>query len=160
MKSSAYSTIHAGSGDASPLCLKRQLCFALYAASNQVTRLARPALEAIGLTYPQYLVMMVLWEHAPCTVGEIGAQLMLDSGTLTPLLKRMETHGLITRTRNAQDERRVSIALSAEGRTLKRRAGKIPELTQRQIGLPAAALEALREQLQALVKAVQPPASD
>ena len=141
---------------ASPLCLKRQLCFALYAASNQVTRLARPALEQLGLTYPQYLVMLVLWEHAPCTVGEIGGQLLLDSGTLTPLLKRMEGNRLLTRTRDATDERCVRIALTAEGRALKRRAGKVPELMRCQIALPTPSLEALREQLQALIAAVQP----
>lgn len=143
----------------SPLCLKRQLCFALYAASNQVTRLARPALEQLGLTYPQYLVMMVLWEHAPCTVGEIGGQLMLDSGTLTPLLKRMEGNHLLTRTRDAADERCVRIALTAAGRALKRRASKVPELMRCQIALSTSTLEALREQLQALVAAVQPAAA-
>ena len=143
---------------ASPLCLKRQLCFALYAASNQVTRLARPALEQLGLTYPQYLVMLVLWEHAPCTVGEIGGQLLLDSGTLTPLLKRMEGNRLLTRTRDAADERCVRIALTAEGRALKRRAGKVPELMRCQITLSTPKLEALREQLQALIAAVQPAA--
>ena len=140
----------------SPLCLKHQLCFALYAASNQVIRLARPVLEQLGLTYPQYLVMMVLWEHAPCTVGEIGGRLLLDSGTLTPLLKRMEGNRLLTRTRDAADERCVRIALTAEGRALKRRAGKVPELMRCQIALSTPSLEALREQLQALIAAVQP----
>ncbi len=142
--------------DSSPLCLKRQLCFALYAASNQVTRLARPALDRLGLTYPQYLVMLVLWEHAPCTVGEIGTRLMLDSGTLTPLLKRMEANGLITRTRDPGDERCVRIALSAAGRALKRRAGKVPEQMRCRIALPPPTLEALREQLLAMIAAIQP----
>jgi DNA-binding MarR family transcriptional regulator len=141
--------------DSSPLCLKRQLCFALYAASNRITRLARPALDQLGLTYPQYLVMLVLWEQAPRTVGDIGAQLLLDSGTLTPLLKRMEANGLLTRTRDTHDERCVRIDLSAAGRALKRRAGKIPEQMRCQIGLPASELEALREQLQALTNAIQ-----
>lgn len=142
--------------DTSPLCLKRQLCFALYAASNRVTRLARPALDALGLTYPQYLVLLVLWEHAPCTVGEIGQALMLDSGTLTPLLKRMEANGLVTRTRDRDDERCVRIALSPQGRALKRRAGNIPEGMRCQIALPTADIESLREQLHALLRAIQP----
>ncbi|ODV14265.1 MAG: MarR family transcriptional regulator [Rhodanobacter sp. SCN 68-63] len=146
--------------DASPLCLKRQLCFALYAASNRITRLARPALDALGLTYPQYLVLLVLWEHAPCTVGEIGQALMLDSGTLTPLLKRMEANGLLTRTRDRTDERCVRIALTAAGRALKRRAGNIPEGVRCQIALPAGDIESLREQLHALLQAIEPPAEE
>lgn len=146
--------------DASPLCLKRQLCFALYAASNRVTRLARPALDALGLTYPQYLVLLVLWEHAPCTVGEIGQALMLDSGTLTPLLKRMEANGLLTRTRDPADERCVRIALSPQGRALKRRAGQIPAGMRCQIGMPAGDIESLREQLHALLQAIEPPTDE
>ncbi|HET6434070.1 MarR family transcriptional regulator [Dyella sp.] len=146
--------------DASPLCLKRQLCFALYAASNRVTRLARPALDALGLTYPQYLVLLVLWEHAPCTVGEIGHALMLDSGTLTPLLKRMEANGLLTRTRDPADERCVRIALSPQGRALKRRAAEIPAGMRGQLGLPPEAIESLREQLHALLAAIEPPADE
>ncbi|HEX5306070.1 MAG TPA: MarR family transcriptional regulator [Dyella sp.] len=146
--------------DASPLCLKRQLCFALYAASNRVTRLARPALDALGLTYPQYLVLLVLWEHAPCTVGEIGHALMLDSGTLTPLLKRMEANGLLTRTRDPADERCVRIALSQQGRALKRRASQIPAGMRCQIALPAGDIESLREQLHALLRAIEPPADE
>ena len=143
--------------DSSPLCLKRQLCFALYAASNQMTRLARPALDALGLTYPQYLALLVLWERAPCTVGEIGQALLLDSGTLTPLLKRMETHGLVIRTRDPRDERCVLITLSEQGRALKRRASKVPELLRCQVALPAAELESLREQLHQLMAAIQAP---
>lgn len=143
--------------DNSPLCLKRQLCFALYAASNQMTRLARPALDALGLTYPQYLVLLVLWEQAPCTVSTIGQALLLDSGTLTPLLKRMEAHGLVTRTRDPRDERCVLITLSGQGRALKRKASKVPALMRCQIALPAAGLESLREQLHALVAAIQSP---
>lgn len=146
--------------DASPLCLKRQLCFALYAASNRVTRLARPALDALGLTYPQYLVLLVLWEHAPCTVGEIGQALMLDSGTLTPLLKRMEANGLLTRTRDPADERCVRIALSPQGRALKRRAAQVPAGMRCQIGLPPDDIESLREQLHALLRAIEPPAEE
>lgn len=144
--------------DASDLCLKQQLCFALYAASNQLTRLNRAALEPLGLTYPQFLVMMVLWEVAPCTVSEIGSRLMLDSGTLTPLLKRMQANGLLSRTRDLLDERCVRIDLSPEGRALKRRASRVPALVQCQINLPASALDALRQQLQALIVATGPVA--
>ncbi|MGA0588613.1 MarR family winged helix-turn-helix transcriptional regulator [Dyella sp. KRB-257] len=143
--------------DASPLCLKRQLCFALYAASNRVTRLARSALDALGLTYPQYLVLLVLWEHSTCTVGEIGQALMLDSGTLTPLLKRMEANGLLTRTRDPADERCVRIALSPQGRALKRRAAQVPAGMRCRIGLPPDDIESLREQLHALLQAIEPP---
>lgn len=153
------STVRESAREPGALCLKQQLCFALYAASNQVTRLNRAALEPLGLTYPQFLVMMVLWEAAPCTVSDIGAKLMLDSGTLTPLLRRMQTNGLVTRTRDPQDERCVRIALTAEGRALKRRASRVPALVQCQINLPAASLEALRVQLHALVVATG-PASD
>ncbi|TAL82985.1 MAG: MarR family transcriptional regulator [Rhodanobacter sp.] len=142
--------------DSSALCLERQLCFALYAASNQVTRLARPMLDQLGLTYPQYLVMLVLWQHTSCTVGEIGSRLMLDSGTLTPLLKRMQGNGLITRTRDMPDERCVRIALSAQGRALKHRAGDVPGQMRCRIALPDASLESLREQLHGLLSAIQP----
>lgn len=138
----------------SPLCLERQLCFALYAASNRMTRLARPALDALGLTYPQYLVMLVLWEHAPCTVGAIGQALSLDSGTLTPLLKRMEGAGLLTRRRDPHDERCVRVALTPAGRALKRKALAIPERVRCQIGLPAGRMDALRDQLHALLAAM------
>lgn len=145
----------APSTDDSPLCLRRQLCFALYAASNQVTRLYRPVLEPLGLTYPQYLVMLVLWERAPRKVGEIAEQLLLDSGTLTPLLKRMEANGLLTRTRDPHDERCVCIALTAAGRGLKRRAAGIPAKMLDAIDLPLQQLEALKTQLQTLTISAQ-----
>lgn len=156
MKPSAHMPDDPPASDAA-LCLRSQLCFALYAASNQLTRLARPALERLGLTYPQYLVMLVLWERAPCTVGEIGHQLLLDSGTLTPLLKRMEANGLLSRTRDPSDERCVRIALSPAGRRLRRRAQSVPEGMRCQITLPPARLENLREQLHALIAAIEPP---
>ncbi|HEU4669510.1 MAG TPA: MarR family transcriptional regulator [Dyella sp.] len=138
------------------LCLKQQLCFALYAASNQMTRLARPMLDELGLTYPQYLVMLVLWEQGSCTVGEIGTALLLDSGTLTPLLKRMEGNGLLTRRRDDADERCVRIALSPRGRALKQRAAGLPSYMQCQVALPPASMDQLREQLLALVEAMRP----
>lgn len=103
--------------------LDHQLCFALYAASNAMTRLYRDRLEPLGLTYPQYLAMLLLWEQArtdlpPHTVKSLGERLHLDSGTLTPMLKRMEQAGLITRSRAAQDERQVTIVLTEQGRKL------------------------------------------
>lgn len=103
----------------SALKLDNQLCFALYAASNAMTRLYRDLLEPHGLTYPQYLVMLVLWEQDGLGVKDIGARLHLDSGTLTPMLKRMAEAGLITRSRSAEDERQVAIELTAKGRALK-----------------------------------------
>jgi DNA-binding MarR family transcriptional regulator len=108
------------------LQLDNQLCFALYSTSLAMTKLYKPLLEELGLTYPQYLAMLVLWEQDGLTVSELGERLYLDSGTLTPLLKRMETAGLVSRMRAVQDERRVHITLTAEGRKLKAKAAKIP----------------------------------
>jgi len=141
--------------DAAPdaaLRLDRQVCFPLYAASNLLIRRYRPLLDALGLTYPQYLVMLVLWEAAPLSVGEIGQRLYLDSGTLTPLLKRMERAGLITRQRTSADERRVSIDLSEAGRALHEQARTIPSTLLCEIGLTGDELAALRAQLQALTR--------
>ncbi|QRO03032.1 MarR family transcriptional regulator [Archangium violaceum] len=108
------------------LRLENQLCFALYSASNLLTRLYRPLLEPLGITYPQYLALLALWEHAPRTVGELGQALGLDSGTLTPLLKRMEANGLVVRKRAAEDERRVQVELTPAGQQLRARAVSIP----------------------------------
>ena len=109
------------------LGLDQQLCFAMYSASLAMTRLYLPLLEPLGLTYPQYLVMLVLWESDSRSVSQIGERLMLDSGTLTPLLKRLEASGLVCRTRDTVDERRVIVALTETGRTLKQRAASVPE---------------------------------
>ncbi len=108
------------------LLLDNQLCFALYSASLAMTKLYKPLLDEVGLTYPQYLAMLALWERDGLMVSELGERLCLDSGTLTPLLKRMEAAGLIARIRDVQDERRVHISLTAAGRKLKARAQKIP----------------------------------
>ncbi|HYE40659.1 MAG TPA: MarR family transcriptional regulator [Ramlibacter sp.] len=108
------------------LLLDNQLCFALYSASLAMTKLYKPLLEELGLTYPQYLVMLVLWEQDGPMVSELGQRLGLDSGTLTPLLKRLEAAGLVSRMRDVADERRVHIHLTAAGRRLKTRAAKIP----------------------------------
>ncbi|MBN9410385.1 MAG: MarR family transcriptional regulator [Burkholderiales bacterium] len=108
------------------LKLDHQLCFAVYSASLAMTRLYKPQLEALGLTYPQYLVMLALWEQDAPTVSALGERLSLDSGTLTPLLKRLEASGFVTRLRDAEDERRVLIRLTPAGRRLKTRAAAVP----------------------------------
>ena len=108
------------------LRLDNQLCFSLYSASLAMTKLYKPLLDELGLTYPQYLVLLVLWERDGLTVSAIGERLSLDSGTLTPLLKRLESAGHVARIRDVEDERRVHITLTLAGRRLKRRAQKIP----------------------------------
>ena len=108
------------------LQLEQQLCFALYSTSLAMTKLYKPQLQQIGLTYPQYLAMMALWEHDGLTVSELGEQLHLDSGTLTPLLKRLESADLVTRQRDNEDERRVMVRLTPAGKRLKSRAVRIP----------------------------------
>jgi len=130
--------------------LDRQLCFALYSSSLLMTKLYKPVLGSLGLTYPQYLVLLVLWETDSIAVGELGARLYLDSGTLTPLLKRMETAGLLTRSRAADDERRVIVALSASGRALRRKAEKVPLAVACATGCELDEIATLTAQLQAL----------
>lgn len=132
------------------LQLDHQLCFALYSTSLAMTKVYKPLLDELGLTYPQYLAMLALWEQDRLMVSELGTLLFLDSGTLTPLLKRLESHGLITRLRTAEDERRVYITLTAAGRKLKVKAAKIPDciLKASQCSLPE--LMALTQQVQAL----------
>jgi DNA-binding MarR family transcriptional regulator len=138
------------------LLLDNQLCFALYSTSLAMTKLYKPLLEALGLTYPQYLVMLVLWEHDDVSVTALGERLFLDSGTLTPLLKRMEGAGLIARIRAVEDERRVHITLTAAGRRLKAKAQKVPGciLTASHCSIPELVqltrqLRGLRERLSA-----------
>ncbi|KOU63276.1 MarR family transcriptional regulator [Streptomyces sp. MMG1533] len=108
------------------MLLDDQLCFALYAASRAVTARYRPLLDELGLTYPQYLVMLVLWEQDSISVRELGASLQLESSTLSPLLKRLEANGLLHRERRADDERSVAIRLSEAGALLRDRAGTVP----------------------------------
>jgi DNA-binding MarR family transcriptional regulator len=134
-----------------PLRLDRQICFPLYAASNLLTRLYRPVLAKLGLTYPQYLVMLVLWESSPLSVGELGTKLHLDSGTLTPLLKRLEQADFVSRQRDADDERRVLVDLTAAGRALKRRASTVPATLARGLSLPPDEVETLRRAVQGVV---------
>jgi len=108
------------------LALDRQVCFALYSASLAMTKLYKPLLAPLGLTYPQYLAMLVLWEQERLSVGELGDRLALDSGTLTPLLKRLEQQGLVERERDPDDERRVLLHLTPAGRDLKIAARRVP----------------------------------
>jgi DNA-binding MarR family transcriptional regulator len=136
------------------LRLDRQVCFALYAASRAVTQLYRPLLGALGLTYPQYLVMLVLWERGPVTVSALGAALDLDSGTLSPLLKRLAAAGLVTRTRRADDERSVEVGLTDAGAALKAEAAAVPRKIARATGLRVGELAALRKNLVALTETV------
>lgn len=133
------------------LLLAGQVCFPLYALSRQVTALYRPLLEKLDLTYPQYLVLLLLWESDNRTVGEIGDRLLLDSGTLTPLLKRMAQKGLLTRQRNPADEREVTIQLTESGHALQSRAADIPTQLQETLKLNDQELVNLRTQLQGLL---------
>lgn len=109
------------------LALDKQLCFALYSASHAMTRAYQPLLAPLGLTYPQYLVMLVLWEQDGLAVGQVGERLKLDSATLTPLLKRLEAAGHLQRLRDTSDERRLRLQLTPQGRALRARAANIPE---------------------------------
>lgn len=129
------------------LRLDLQLCFALHAASRAMTQAYAPVLAPLGLTYPQYLVMLALWEADGVAVKDLGARLHLDSGTLTPLLKRLERAGLLARRRDDRDERVVRIALTPAGRALRRRAATIPQqmLCRFELALPE--LNRLRRQL-------------
>ncbi len=129
------------------LALENQFCFALYSASHAMTKTYKPMLDQLGLTYPQYLVMLVLWEQDGILVKEIGARLFLDSGTLTPLLKRLESNGLLQRQRDAHDERQVRIQLSDAGRALRMRAEQIPRQVLCASGQDMAALGRLRSEL-------------
>ena len=132
------------------LLLDNQLCFALYSTSLAMTRVYKPLLDEIGLTYPQYLAMLVLWEKDGLMVSALGERLFLDSGTLTPLLKRLESSGLIARVRDVEDERRVHITLTAAGRKLKGRAAKIPGCILGASQCSVADLHVLTQQMQSL----------
>lgn len=132
------------------LRLDQQLCFALYSTSLAMTKLYKPMLAPLGLTYPQYLALLVLWEQDGLTVGELGERLFLDSGTLTPLLKRMETAGWLQRARAADDERRVLVSLSPSGRALKQKARRIPLQLAQATRCDAGELQSLTQRLQQL----------
>jgi DNA-binding MarR family transcriptional regulator len=142
------SSAHAAATD--PLALDNQFCFALYSASLAMTKTYKPFLDKLGLTYPQYLVMLVLWQQDDVLVKSIGERLFLDSGTLTPLLKRLEASALIERKRDESDERQVRITLTREGRALKKKAQSIPYQVLCASGQPQEALASLRAKLAAI----------
>jgi MarR family transcriptional regulator, organic hydroperoxide resistance regulator len=138
-------------GDA--LQLERQVCFALVVASRSVLAIYRPLLEPLGLTHPQYLVMLALWGETPLSVGRIGSLLQLDSPTLSPLLKRLQSAGLITRTRSGDDERQVDIDLTDAGRALREKALAIPPAVVEKLGMEIPELEALHAALTRVIAA-------
>ncbi len=132
------------------LMLGNQLCFAVYSTAHAFTRLYKPFLDGLGLTYPQYLVMMVLWEGDGLTVKALGERLHLDSGTLTPLLKRLESAGLISRSRDLQDERQLCVTLTTAGRDLHDQAKDVPPKILAATGCGLPELARLRDELLAL----------
>lgn len=138
------------------LLLDNQLCFALYSTSLAMTKLYKPLLDELGLTYPQYLVMLVLWEQDGITVSALGERLFLDSGTLTPLLKRMEAADLLVRIRSKEDERRVHISLTEGGRQLKEQAARIPACILSAANCPLPEVMALTKKVQALRSQLAP----
>ena len=140
------------------LAPENMFCFALYSATQAMQQVYRPLLDPLGLTYPQYLVLTALWtEDGGLTVGGIGHRIGLDSSTLTPLLKRMEAAGLVTRTRNPEDERQVRVTLTPEGRALEARAAHVPGCVLARTGLDAAGLGRLRDEINALSARLRAP---
>jgi DNA-binding MarR family transcriptional regulator len=136
-----------------PLALERQVCFALVVASRSVLSLYRPVLEPMGLTHPQYLVMLALWERSPRSLRELSEVLRLDPGTLSPLVKRLEKSGLVTRARDTQDERLLALTLTDAGRALRKQAERVPEQIVARLGLPLSDLEHLHTVLSAVIAA-------
>jgi DNA-binding MarR family transcriptional regulator len=132
------------------LRLDNQICFAIYSAAHAFNRVYKPLLDRLGLTYPQYLVMLALWERDGVSVKQIGERLFLDSGTLTPLLKRLEAAGLVKRSRSTEDERQVLIALTAQGQALKEKARSVPLSILDASSCSIAELSAARNEIVAL----------
>ena len=137
------------------LALDRQVCFALAVASRTVISLYRPLLEPMGLTHPQYLVMLALWEDEPLRVSELADRLSLEPATLSPLLKRLESAGLVTRRRDPHDERAVAVGLTPAGRRLRAQAEKIPPAVMARLGIGLAELEELRDRLTTVIEAAR-----
>lgn len=133
-----------------PLLLDQQLCFALYSANLALHKLYRQLLSELDITYPQYLVMLVLWEHDDVTVSQIGERLFLDSATLTPLLKRLESAGLLNRQRSRKDERQVVVTLTDRGRQLRSKATDIPDSVTCAAASDVATLQLLKQELETL----------
>ncbi|MET7834088.1 MarR family transcriptional regulator [Micromonospora sediminicola] len=136
-----------------PLALEQQVCFALSVAARGVVAVYRPLLEPMGLTHPQYLVMLALWQHAPLSGRELSRLLQLDPGTLSPLLKRLEAAGYVRRERDASDERSLAVSLTAEGRALRAQAERIPPAIVQRLGLPLADLRQLHDALTEVIAA-------
>ena len=141
-----------GPATADQLALDQQVCFALAVADRRVVAVYRPLLEPLGLTHPQYLLMIALWEHAPVPMRHLGRLLALDSGTLSPLLKRLEAAGLVSRTKGT-DERCVNVDLTERGRELRERARSVPEGVMQRLGLDMEEFKALRGKLLTLIAA-------
>jgi DNA-binding MarR family transcriptional regulator len=138
-----------------PLALERQVCFALVAAARSVVGLYRPVLEPLGLTHPQYLVMLALWERSPRSLRELSEVLRLDPGTLSPLVKRLEQSGLVTRARAPRDERVLAVTVTEAGRALRARAELVPGQIVERLGLPLADLEHVRTVLTRVIEAAE-----
>ena len=142
------------------LALERQVCFALSVAARNVVAVYRPVLEPLGLTHPQYLVMLALWQHGPLSVRALSGLLQLDPGTLSPLLKRLEAAGLLRRERDAKDQRNLALALTDEGRALRAEAEKIPAGIVERLGLPVEELMSLHGALTQVIAAAQRALAD
>ena len=138
-----------------PLRLDRQVCFALAVASRSVIALYRPVLEPMGLTHPQYLVMLALWERSPRSVKDLSTALALDPGTLSPLLKRLEAAGLLTRGRDPADERVLAVTLTDAGRALRAEAEKVPPAIVARLGVDVSELETMHAALTTLIAAAR-----
>ena len=138
-----------------PLALERQVCFALAVASRTVVGVYRPVLEPLGLTHPQYLVMLALWGSEPLSVTELSRMLELDAGTLSRLLKRLESAGLVTRERNPADERSLAVGLTAQGRALREEALRVPESVLERLGMDLDELMELRDRLGRVIDAAK-----
>ncbi|GAA3129865.1 MULTISPECIES: MarR family winged helix-turn-helix transcriptional regulator [Nonomuraea] len=138
------------------LALDRQVCFALSIASRSVIALYRPLLQPMGLTHPQYLAMLALWQHEPLSVKELGELLQLDAGTLSPLLKRLQSLGYVNRERNAMDERSLVVTLTPEGRRLRAEAEKIPPAIVDRLGMSLSELQDLHAVLSRVIEAARP----
>ncbi|MGB3761642.1 MAG: MarR family transcriptional regulator [Ornithinimicrobium sp.] len=141
------------------LALDRQVCFALAVAARNVIGLYRPLLEPMGLTHPQYLVMLALWEQSPLKVSELASRLSLESATLSPLLKRLESAGMLTRRRDPNDERSLAICLTPQGRETRAQAERIPPAIMERLGMSLSDLEDLRDRLNALISTSAGPAA-
>ncbi|MEV8274240.1 MarR family transcriptional regulator [Microbacterium sp. NPDC077184] len=139
----------AGAGTDDLLRLENQLCFAIVTAARNVVAIYRPILEPLGLTHPQYLVMLALWEQSPRSLGDLALELAMEPATLSPLVKRLEAQGLVTRTRRPADERVLDISLTSEGRELRRQAVRVPAQVLEAVGMDAADLAPLRDGLSA-----------